>query len=268
MKITFVGTGSIIPNPKIKGKHLRSYSAVYVEIGKDTLLFDIGPGTLTKLQQMGIDTRIYPSHLFITHYHIDHCQDYISLVKGRCFNLKTGKVGKGRSLKVYGPPDLVSWSLDLFEKTKRWSYMKNALPAFDVLSLKETKSGLVEQTGSWKVSCLPVKHYDGVAFRLDAEGKSFVYSGDMVYDENLAILGKNADLVAIECSFPDRESLQGLHLCPEDIGKLAKLGNFKKVILTHMYPQCEGKEEEMIKNIESISSAKTKASHDFLQIEL
>ncbi len=57
MKITFLGTSSIIPNPSQNKK--RSYSSILVEIENDKLLFDIGPGTLTKLQSIGINTQIF-----------------------------------------------------------------------------------------------------------------------------------------------------------------------------------------------------------------
>lgn len=268
MKITFIGTGSIIPSPKKEEKHTRSYSAILVELQNASLLFDVGPGTLTKLQQIGVDTRVYPTHLFMSHYHIDHCQDYIGLVKGRCFNKETGKREINSKIQVYGPSDLRSLTIDLFEKTKRWSYMTKELKALDSIILKEVDKGIVEENEAWKATCLPVKHYDGVAFRLESEGKSFVYSGDMTYDENLAILGKNADLVVTECSYPDRETLNGLHLCPQDVARLSQLGNFKKVVLTHLYPSCEGHENEMIKTIENNSEAKVTIAHDFLQINL
>jgi len=93
MIIKFLGSGSIIPNPFASKKH--SYSAILLEIGADKLLFDIGPGTLTKMQILGINTQLYPNYLFITHYHIDHCLDYIALVKSRLFNQQSCKVGKG-----------------------------------------------------------------------------------------------------------------------------------------------------------------------------
>lgn len=268
MKITFLGTGSIIPNPKTNDESFRSYASLLVEVENETLLFDIGPGTLTKMQQLGIDARIHPDHLFITHYHIDHCQDYVGLATSRCFDIKTAGLGNGKLLKVYGPPHLKAMSIDLFEKTERWKFMNNDLHVFEYLNLKEVATGLVAETSQWKVTCLPVRHYDGIAFRLDAGGKSFVYSGDMTYDENLSKLGDHADLVVVECSFPDRSMLKGLHLCPEDIVKLATLGKFKNVMLTHLYPQCEGREEEMIQYIEENSPAKVRVAHDFFRIDL
>ncbi|MBI3619612.1 MBL fold metallo-hydrolase [Candidatus Roizmanbacteria bacterium] len=269
MKITFLGTGSIMPDPRKKGQAFRSYASLFIELKKETLLFDIGPGTLTKMQQMGHDTRLHPDYLFISHYHIDHCQDYIALLKSRLFDIKTGKIGKGKGISVYGPAHLREWSDDLFRKTERWRYMAGMLQVDKVLDMHEVATGRILEKKSWRVSCLPVRHYDGVAFRLDAEGKSFVYSGDMGYDENLSILGKNADLVAVECSFPDRRTLRGgLHLCPQDIAKLANLGRFKKVALTHMYPQCSGREQEMARYIEKNSPSTVIVTKDGRQIEL
>ena len=127
MKITFLGTGSIIPDPKRDNKVTRSYSAILVEIGTETLLFDIGPGTLTKMQQIGVDTRLHPDHLFISHYHIDHCQDYVGMVKGRWFNVQTGALEVGKKLNVYGPTHLQSWTNELFSNVERWSYLSKML---------------------------------------------------------------------------------------------------------------------------------------------
>lgn len=269
MKITFLGTGSIIPSPKKEGKPYRSCSCIYVELNDgQTFFFDIGPGALTKAQQQGIDTRIQPDHLFITHYHIDHCQDYIAMVKGRSFSLETGKAEPGKRLHVYGPQDLQSWNQELFSKITRWNYMSTDLPYKTFTTLHELQTVDIVEGEGWNVSCIPVDHYDGVAYRLEAEGKSFVYSGDMGYDENLATLGKDADLVAVECSFPNNTGLLGKHLSPELVGKLTQLGGFKHTVLTHLYPQCEGKEAEMIQTVTSLANTKATIAEDFYTITL
>ena len=267
MKITFLGTGSIIPSSK-GGKQRRSYSSILVEIRNEKLLFDIGPGTLSKMQSLGINTQIHPDYLFITHYHIDHCLDYIALVKGRHFNQKTCRVGNGKILNVFGPPGLKRWNKDIFQNVLKWNYMSKELDYHEITNCNEIKKGIVLVTKNWKVSCCPVEHYNGIAFRLDANGKSFVYSGDMTYDERICKLGKKADLVAIECSFPDRKSLNGKHLEPTMIAKLAKIGNFKTVILTHMYPLIDGKEEKIIKTIRQSADCKVLSSYDFKTVKL
>jgi len=266
MIIKFLGTGSIIPNPTTSKKH--SYSAILLEIGADKLLFDIGPGTLTKMQMLGINTQLYPNYLFISHYHIDHCLDYIALVKSRRFNQKSGKVGKGKPIKVYGPLGLKQWNKDIFQNVLKWNYMSKELNYKDVTNCKEVKSGLVVKNKKWQVTCCPIEHDNGIAFRVDSDGKSFVYSGDMAYDERICKLGKNADLVAIECSFPDKKSLQGKHLEPTMVGKLAKIGKFKSVVLTHMYPLVHGKEKEIASVIRKQSKSKVIFAYDFKKIIL
>jgi len=266
MKITFLGTGSIIPNPHQSRQ--KSYSAILIEIDNDKILFDIGPGTLTKLQLLGINTQLYPNYLFISHFHIDHCLDYIALVKSRNFNEITSHVGKGKLIHVFGPPGLKKWNKDIFQQVQKWSYMSKELSFKKITNCKEVKSGLVIKKKNWKVTCCPIDHYGGIAFRVDSNGKSFVYSGDMGYDERICTLGKNADLVAIECSFPNKRSLKGKHLEPGMIGKLAKLGNFKKIALVHMYPLNFGKEKETVKIIHTLSDAQVILPYDFKKIHL
>lgn len=269
MKLTFLGAGGAMPAAKIKGKPHRSYSAILVEMGKDKLLFDIGPGTLTKLQQIGIDTRIYPTYLFITHYHLDHFQDLMSLLNERYLNHFHPNVQPKGALKIYGPIGLNKLIKNLFEienvdghAVEKLDLIKN-----NIIKTEEINRGTVEKTNHWQVSSIPIKHRGGFAYRLDVEKKSLVYSGDMEYDENIIKFAKNADLIILECNSPNKESSIGFHLFPEDIVKLAKLGNFKNIILTHLSFLCDGKEKQIIKYIESRSPAKVKIAYDFFQVE-
>ncbi|MDA4629685.1 hypothetical protein NZA98_00900, partial [Escherichia coli] len=43
---------------------------------------------------------------------------------------------------------------------------------------------------------------NSLAFRLEANGRVFVYSGDAIESAALAGLARKADLFACECSFP------------------------------------------------------------------
>ena len=261
MELTFFGTGSSTPTPS---KPLRSYSGFSVEIADAFLLFDIGPGTISKMLEKGIDIQKKPTDLFLSHFHLDHCLDYITLLKARSLYAKYH--GRTESiLNAYGPMGFQKFSKNLFEGIEQWKYMSDELKVFDQMKLSEVTEGVVAQSDKWKVSSAPITHYNGVCYRLDYEGKSLVYSGDMGYDETIAELGKNADLAILECSYPSREENKGLHLCPEDIGKLAKKGNFTHVLLTHLYPACEGREEEIIKKISSIASCEVSIANDFMK---
>jgi len=266
MKITFLGTGTNTPTPQRKGLPFRSYSAISCEIGKETILFDIGPGTVTKLQQLGISTATTPTTLFISHFHIDHCLDYLALIKERALRMVRGE----RLLKliVYGPKGLLKWHEQLWT-IESWSYMVKELHALESIELIEVEEGKDVLQKNWKARAFSVPHDDGLAYKIESEGKTFVYSGDMGFVSSFADFSQNADMVAIECSFPDRRSVDGTHLYPEQIGELAKHGLWKQTVLTHLYPACEGKEQKMVQTIQSMAPrTKIVVAYDFLKMDL
>lgn len=263
MQITLYGTGSCMPSPKQNGGFLRSFSGWYVEVDEDGLLFDIGSGVLHKMLEDGIDILKKPTHIFLSHLHIDHTIDIFQLIQGRAvaknsFNkdIKTTFIGG-----PIGTNNLI---------TSDWASYGETFKIEDGFDVKEVSSGIVAATDNWKVTCSPIKHYkDSICYRLDLSGKSIVYSGDMIYDERICELGRDVDIAIMECSYPDRESLKnGNHLCPEDIGNLAKIGGFKKVVLTHMYPVCEGREDEMVKTIKDIAGCEVVVGYDGLKVEV
>ena len=88
-----------------------------------------------------------------------------------------------------------------------------------------------------------MKHIElsrGYRFEL-ANGKSLVVSGDTDYCDGMIDLGREADLMILECSMPDDMKVQG-HMTPRECGKLAQNANCRKLCLTHFYPVCEPKD--------------------------
>ena len=266
MKITFLGTGSSTPTAKMENLPQRSYSSFVIESGESSFLFDCGPGTMSKMTQNGMDILKSPTHLFITHFHLDHCLDYIALTKARALDKKYG--GKGLKIEVFGPEGLKDFTKDLFEGVKKWDYMSKELNGYEILNLHEVEDSEILDSGSAKVTCSPIDHYDGVVYKVELEGKSIVYSGDMGYDQSFAKIGRDADIAIMECSYPDNSALKGKHLSPDEIIRIANLGNFKQIILTHLYPACEGREDEIIEKIESLTNVKVRIAHDFFTLSL
>ncbi len=264
MQITFYGTGSSTPSPKIEGKIFRSFTGWYVEAGSNSLLFDIGLGVLHKMLEEGTDIVKKPTHVFISHFHIDHFADLMQLMQTRKVAAKDEK--DSSTLNIIGPNGIneIFKTLLNIEKLVDPNYEIKKPELFKINEIGE--DSIFEENG-WKVTASPIKHFaSSVSYRLDFEGKSIVYSGDMGYDERICELGKNADLAILECSYPDNRSES--HLGPSEVGKLAKLGNFKKVVLTHMYPDCEGREDEMIKTIKDIVDCEVIIPQDFTKIEV
>lgn len=254
MKITVLGSGVIVPQKE------RGFSGYLIEIDGEKLLFDCGAGTVSKLTKLGFDVSQL-NYLFITHFHIDHVSDYPTLVKSRAF---TGR----KTLNVYGPEGLINGSKMLFEEFPWFSYMGKQQKCFEYLKLKEVTEGLVEQTDKWKVNCIPVVHYKGIAYRIDSNNKSLLYSGDTAYDENLIKLGKGVDVAILECSYPDEKTLIGIHLIPSQVGEIANKIKCKKVVLTHLYPQCRGREREMVEKVKEKFDGEVIIAEDEMKIEI
>jgi len=263
VQITFYGTGSSTPSPKVENKPFRSFSGWFVEISSDSLLFDVGSGVLHKMLEDKVDIVKKPTHLFISHFHIDHFADLMQLMQTR----KVASKDKNDSsiLNLIGPHGVN----EIFEILL--GIEKIADPAYEIrkpelFEVKEMGEDFTFETNEWKVTSSPIKHFNGNCYRLDSNGKSVIYSGDMGYDERICELGKNADLAILECSYPDSRS--DLHLGPMEIGKLAKLGNFKKVVLTHMYPACAGREEEVSNTIKKIAGCEVIIPQDSQKLEI
>ncbi|MEM2910590.1 MAG: MBL fold metallo-hydrolase [Nitrososphaerota archaeon] len=260
MRLTFLGTGSIVPTPD------RFSSAILLEIGKGKLLLDCGPGTLEKLRRVSVDPNAI-SRVFLTHYHVDHVLDLPAMVKLRVFDSSGGPSPSPLRLKVYGPAGLITLARYLFEEIPQFRYISKNLSCLKYLELKEVEEGLVEETDTWRVTCTPVKHYDGVAYRIEAEGKSIVYSGDTVPDENLIELAKGADILIHECSFPD-EYLLGLHTSEKGLAELAARIRPRILIPAHLYPIWEGREEELKTILVNAFGGKVIVPKDFESYEV
>jgi ribonuclease BN (tRNA processing enzyme) len=77
-----------------------------------------------------------------------------------------------------------------------------------------------------------------LAFRLRAEGKTVVYTGDAVNTPGLTDFAKGADVLIAECSFPD-EYAEPYHLSPSEVGPMAEEAGVRHLVLTHFYPICD-----------------------------
>ena len=69
------------------------------------------------------------------------------------------------------------------------------------------------------------------------------YSGDAKDCAELVALGRSADVLILECSYPDQLA-HGDHLCPAQAGQIATRASAKHLVLTHLYPVCSASEIE------------------------
>jgi len=221
VKVTIVGSGCGIPNPD------RGSPCVAARVGKKLFAFDCGPGALRSMAAAGLPWAKLDA-VFITHFHTDHIGDIAPLL----FALNIPDVNRTERLVIYGPPGLEDFHERLVEAYGDW-----LVPKKYELSIEELHGEPVEG-GDWRVETAPAEHSrPAYAYRFEAGGKSFVYSGDTDYSEDIIKLATKCDLLILECSYPDDLEVSG-HLTPKKAGEMARTAGCKKLALTHIYPVC------------------------------
>jgi len=270
MDITLLGTGTPIPVLE------RGGTAITVEAGEQTLLFDCGPMTVHRLVEYDIDpTEI--EHLFFTHHHLDHNASFFHFAVLGWF------LGRD-ALAVYGPDgtaELVGAIEPAFDNTiASWSGWKveqfghdpdHGIKDIDVV--QTTDDLHVEGTG-WNVTAHPVEHQPDImetyAYRIDETetGSSFVFSGDTAKVPELGEFAAGADVLVHDAnawesrdhlldekeistrytqglfesyytayrSEGSREERSRFHSTPTEAATIARNAGVETLVLTHLNP--------------------------------
>ncbi|MGI9355871.1 MAG: MBL fold metallo-hydrolase [Rhizobiaceae bacterium] len=246
MKITCLGTGCPEPNPR------RASSGYLVETGTDIILLDCGGGVFDRLIQSGRKPSDI-THLFFTHLHSDHMMDYARLVHAAWDE-------GGVPIIVHGPAPIVSiteklfgrsgvFATDLIARTENpgsqevWIERGGTLPRpWPQPEIIEVEPGFVYEGGGWTLTSCGVPHAQPqltcMAFRIEADGKSFVYSGDAAHCDELKALAQDADLLIHWCyRLTDDKTnayIRKMSPDPVEIGQLAQRCAVKQLLITHL----------------------------------
>lgn len=228
-EVYLLGTGCAIPDKKRGGAGVLLLTSSSNSQEKETFLFDLGRGTLDKLAKLNIDFT-FLDYLFFTHYHPDHTAELVSLL----FAYRDPTFGRKKEFRIYGPKGLLNFYDNLCKV-----YNSKITAENYSLSVKELEREI--QVSSGEIFFHSVDHtQESVGYRVVFNnGKVLVYSGDTGYSEKIVHLAKNADLLILECAFPE-EYAQPDHLTPSLAGQIAAESGVKKLVLTHFYPLFQG----------------------------
>lgn len=232
IRITLIGTGVAIPQPH------RVQSGVLVELGDLTspefsVLFDCGSGVLPRLTGFTDCTAI--KHIFLTHLHLDHVADVMSLIKAKW-------LCESYDLAIYGPFGTDEWLARVFDA---YPYMKNRvrINVTELADRDRVSIGKFEIVCAETIHALPSLGY-GIA---DERGQvRAVYTGDTEPCESIKMLCDGADILIHECSFPDSVPDVTNHTTPQAFGEMFGSVSVGRIILTHLYPHTMGFEDEMV----------------------
>lgn len=230
MRVTLVGTGTGVPS------HRRNSPCILMKLGSKHAIFDSGPGALRNLLGLGVDC-LNLDFIFYTHLHLDHASEFAAIL----FAAKIPPAVRSKPLAVYGPRGLIEYYKKIGELYRQTIYTD----AYKI-DLEEIENEKINIDG-FEISTKTLEHHDGgMGYRITTpEGKVIVYSGDTDYCEDIIELSKNADILLLECSFPDDLKMKG-HLTPTTAGKVAQKADVKKLVLIHMYPICDTRDIKSI----------------------
>ena len=225
MKATILGSGTSVP----LGDRASPSVAVFIE--DQFILLDIGPGTVRQLAIAGLEYQDI-DYIVISHFHPDHTADLIHFF----FATRYPPVLEERKPFTIVAPKGFDQFLELLKKAYgRWLDLPDRL-----MSTEELKTGRKDSRKfhEFTIYSAPVDHTpQSLGFRIeDNSGKSIVYSGDTGHCEGIVDLAIDADLLILECSFPDEEAIAG-HLTPSEAGDIATRAGAKELVLTHFYPE-------------------------------
>ena len=233
MNVTVVGTGTASLRLR------RRQSCVVVETGAETLVFDLGFRAVRGMRRAGI----HPSgvdRVFFTHFHGDHTVDVVPFLFWRRFGAGgkargTGKSALLRPLSMSGPEPFLRFWRRRYRSWGRW--LLGGGPT-EVSELPRDHGGPLELPGC-SLTWAPSDHRpESIAYRLDSDRGSFVYTGDTGYTEPVVELARGADTVLIDCTLPDDRPFPG-HLTPAGVARIASEAGVGRVVLTHISPQAE-----------------------------
>ncbi|MBN1236813.1 MAG: MBL fold metallo-hydrolase [Methanotrichaceae archaeon] len=243
LKVTMLGTGVGIPQPG------RSQAAILME-SDQLLLLDCGAGTLLRLDQLGASLEDLDT-VVLTHLHLDHVSDLMALANARYLADMPG-------LQVFGPE-----GTDVYFKIAKSVYPN--LEEMDVAVRELLPMDSITLNG-FDIFAEEARHsVTALAYRLEAEEKVVVYSGDTEPCPRVAALARGADLLIHECSFPEPFDVTN-HTTPRKLGIMLKDQGVKRVILTHLYPQAAGCEDEMAEQVIELSGAPTIVGWDMMSV--
>ncbi len=285
LSVTLLGTGT--PSPSLA----RQSSGYLVEVGRDLIVWDHGPGAHHRLLQSG-HRSVDVTHAFFTHLHYDHCMDYGRLVLQR-WDQGADRVA---DLKVYGPPPIARMTEQLFgadgiygpDIRARMEH-KSSQDQFEARggtlprrrpapAVTEIHAGSVVKGEGWTLTVGHAQHVqpylECLAFRIDTPEGSICYTGDSGPHDAIVELAKGCDiLIHMNHYFsgtepsPAYRAACGNH---RDNAVIARRAGAKTLVLTHLLGQIDqpSVREQIVHEIQTAYDGKVIWGEDLMKLTL
>jgi ribonuclease Z len=202
----------------------RDTTALVVRAGRSTCLIDVGGSPVQKLRRAGIDPLALTA-VVVTHTHPDHVYGLPALVQ--CLLI----LGRTAPLPIHCRVEhagLVERLLDLFMLRAE----RLELPVLPV----EPRQGVpVLETADLRVTASPNAHgrMPNLAVRVEADGRSVVYSSDTRPCREVEALARGATALVHEATF-DRPNPEQWHSTAREAGAVGRAAAVRRLYLAHV----------------------------------
>jgi len=237
LTVTVLGSGTSVP---WRGRNGPGLVLRIETVDRDlTVLVDPSAGASHRMASYGYSLAEL-SHVLFTHFHVDHTGDLVPILfalKNPRFNTQGAD---SADLQFIGPPGLVELYRSLELVYGKWIRHSSGVEFRDI-DCDENRGFFA--LGPVETTCYPVEHADkSLAYRFESRsGKVLAYTGDTDFCDGAIEVARDADLLIIECAFPEGQKRKG-HLVPSEVGRIAAAANARRIVLTHLYPECRGQD--------------------------
>ncbi|WJV46660.1 MBL fold metallo-hydrolase [Streptomyces flavofungini] len=212
--------GSATPHPSVDNP-----CSGYLVSSEDTRIWvDAGSGTLGPLQRhVRLDEL---DAIWISHLHADHSADLLTAYYGALY----ADIRLAAPIPLYGPPGIADRLAGFLTNTPARSPIESAF------TVTELHDGHRAAVGSLQLTSRAVSHgIPAFAVRIEAAGKSLVYSGDTAPCPSLTELAEGCDVLLCEADSTEAPAEgEPVHHTPEDAGDTAGSAGAGRLIVTHV----------------------------------
>ncbi len=298
-KLVFLGTSGTVPSLD------RNTSSIFVQVGKERMLFDCGEGTQKQIMIAKLGFRNI-NNIFITHLHTDHFAGIFGLIETMSLN------DRKNDLNIYSPnSEIIKTIFDLFgydglsyrinvkevkdgEEIKFENFKvlafktEHIVPSVGYAIIENDRRGRFNREVAEKIFGIPPgplysKITKGESIIWNGKvitpemilgepkkGRKVVYTGDTRPTKRTVEVSRDADVLIHDASFTEDLkdwAVESGHSTAKEAAIVAKEANVKKLLLTHISARYSKDSSPLIEEAKKIFE-NVEVAKDFMEIEV
>ncbi len=250
MKTILLGTSAAVADAQ------RDNASLLVNSGGENILVDCPGSIIPKLKRVGVDP-FSLRNVILTHDHVDHIYGLPSLIHGllhRC-----------HELRIFGPQQCLETAQAILSSLR---LLNKKYPPVRFVPLPNKEDVLIFENELYTAHATPAQHSRktiAVRFREKVNGKAFVYASDTRRSDRIARFAQGVHTLFHDCSAPHRllPEVGSNHSTALQAAEVAELAGVKRLVLVHIDPTREFREEELLQEAEKYFSGEVEVPQDF-----